>query len=563
MAAYPVLTPVNVLTGFLGRGKTRLLQRSLASPQLTAVAVLVNEWGEIGLDHHLLQNVAESTLPLENACVCCAIRGDLQQTLGDLLSKRTRSDISNFGRVGIETSGLADPAPIACTLLHEPVIGHHYRLSTICATVGARNGMGQLERFAEAMKQAALADRLILTKTDPANADRVKVLAAHLPRLNPSALLLGSAQLDVDSGRLLIDDIYDADGRPREVARWLAADAAGAGDAAVQGLARTHDIHSFSLTFEPPLDWSAFGIWSTMLLRRDGGDVLRIKALRNVAGVSTPVLINGVQHLVHPPSRLDARRRPALTFGLRRVGTLSVANRALACGVHLAGQSTAGGYGVSGAAASADPGRRPAWGPAGTKGAYHVVQQVEQGRQNDEQDNGQQLLAECRIDNGAAMDEVFAQHFNGLKGRSGAENHCDQDGGLKGVEHQVVDIEFDNVAEDFGAKRLPVSNRIGNHPHQRGEPKHYIAEVNQRNMCNQERLKRPVEIQEDEQNKYRHQSDRKSVLAPPAIPRHVVLPRPKIRSPSQTVEHSATMSKNQWLELRTSAKPRVDQPGTS
>jgi len=323
MVDYTVLTPVNILTGFLGSGKTTLLQRLLTSPQLAEVAVLVNELGEIGLDHHLLQNVAESTLLLENGCVCCAIRGDLQQALRDLLSKRMRGDIAHFRRVVIETSGLADPVPIAYTLLREPVIRHHYRLSTILTTVDALNGRGQLETFAEASKQAAVADRLILTKTDLADADSVHALAAHLRRLNPSALLLESAQVDVDSDRLLIDDIYDADSRPREIARWLAADDPGSGDQAVQALAHnhTHDIQSFGLTFEQPLDWSAFGIWSTMLLHRHGGDVLRIKALLNVAGVSTPVLINGVQHLVHPPSHLDAwpgaDRRSRLVFVVR------------------------------------------------------------------------------------------------------------------------------------------------------------------------------------------------------------------------------------------------------
>src|SRR5262252_6098235 len=197
MVDYTVLTPVNILTGFLGSGKTTLLQRLLTSPQLAEVAVLVNELGEIGLDHHLLQNVAESTLLLENGCVCCAIRGDLQQALRDLLSKRMRGDIAHFRRLVIETSGLADPVPIAYTLLREPVIRHHYRLSTILTTVDALNGRGQLETFAEASKQAAVADRLILTKTDLADADSVHALAAHLRRLNPSALLLESAQVDV------------------------------------------------------------------------------------------------------------------------------------------------------------------------------------------------------------------------------------------------------------------------------------------------------------------------------------------------------------------------------
>jgi len=323
MADYPALTPVNIVTGFLGSGKTTLLQRLLRAPQLAEVAVLVNELGEIGLDHHLLQNVAESTLLLENGCVCCAIRGDLQQALRDLLSKRMRGDISMFRRVVIETSGLADPVPIAYTLLREPVIRHHYRLSTILATVDALNGMAQLEAFAEASKQVAVADRLIMTKTDLADAGSVHVLGARLRRLNPSASLLESTAVEAEGARLLIDDIYDRDGKSRELARWLAADDAGAHAVATQAVPHdhTHDIHSFTLTFERPLDWSAFGLWSTMLLHRHGGDILRIKALLNVAGVSTPVLINGVQHLVHPPSHLDTwpdgDRRSRLVFVVR------------------------------------------------------------------------------------------------------------------------------------------------------------------------------------------------------------------------------------------------------
>ena len=129
MGSYSDLTPVNIITGFLGSGKTTLLQRLLRSPQLSDVAVLVNEFGEVGLDHHLLQGVAESTLLMENGCLCCAVRGDLQKALRDLLSRRTRGDVPYFRRVVIETSGLADPAPIAYTLLSEAVLRHHFRLS--------------------------------------------------------------------------------------------------------------------------------------------------------------------------------------------------------------------------------------------------------------------------------------------------------------------------------------------------------------------------------------------------------------------------------------------------
>jgi len=147
MANYSELTPVNIVTGFLGSGKTTLLQRLLRAPELRDVAVLVNEFGEVGLDHHLLQAVAESTLLLENGCLCCAVRGDLQKALRDLLSRRTRGEIPNFRRVVIETSGLADPAPIAYTLLSEAVLRHHFRLSVIITTIDAVNGATELASF--------------------------------------------------------------------------------------------------------------------------------------------------------------------------------------------------------------------------------------------------------------------------------------------------------------------------------------------------------------------------------------------------------------------------------
>src|SRR5262249_25099259 len=145
MAEYSKLTPVNIITGFLGSGKTTLLQRLLRSPDLADVAVLVNEFGEVGLDHHLLQGVAENTVLLGNGCLCCAVRGDLQRALRDLLSRRTRGDVPNFRRVVIETSGLADLAPIAYTLLSEAVLRHHFRLSGIITTVDAVNGADQLD----------------------------------------------------------------------------------------------------------------------------------------------------------------------------------------------------------------------------------------------------------------------------------------------------------------------------------------------------------------------------------------------------------------------------------
>jgi G3E family GTPase len=314
MAAYGELTPVNIVTGFLGSGKTTLLRRLLRSPALSNVAVLVNEFGEVGLDHHLLQGVTESTLLLENGCVCCAVRGDLQKALRDLLSKRTRGEIPDFHRVVIETSGLADPAPIAYTLLSEAVLGYHFRLSGIVTTVDAVNGLAQLDGFTEAVKQVAVADRIVVTKTDLAEPPAIAKLRRKMQQLNLAAQIVNSFDVHDNFHAILTDDIYDADGKFREASRWSAEEVHGTQD-------HTAEIRSFAVIFHEPLDWSAFGIWLSMLLHRYGADVLRVKGLLNVAGVPTPVLINGVQHIVHPPSHLetwpDADRRSRLIFIVR------------------------------------------------------------------------------------------------------------------------------------------------------------------------------------------------------------------------------------------------------
>jgi len=319
MTSYGDLTPVNIITGFLGSGKTTLLQRLLRSRDSSDVAVLVNEFGEVGLDHHLLQGVAESTLLLENGCLCCAVRGDLNKALRDLLSRRTRGEVPHFRRVVIETSGLADPAPIAYTLLSEAVLRHHFRLSGIITTIDAVNGAMQLDSFPEAVKQASMADRLVVTKADLSDGPSLAALHARLRALNLSAQMLESSEIRSDLHQLLTDDIYDAEGKFREASHWTA-------EEVDEHTAHAHTaVQSFAAIFDQPLDWTAFGVWTTMLLHRHGANVLRLKGLLNVAGVPTPVLINGVQHIVHPPSHLeawpDSDRRSRLIFivqGLQR-----------------------------------------------------------------------------------------------------------------------------------------------------------------------------------------------------------------------------------------------------
>ena len=311
--AYGSFIPVNVVTGFLGSGKTTLLQHLLGHPDLTDTAVLVNEFGEVGLDHHLLQSSTQPTLLMDNGCVCCAIRGDLQEALRGLWDQRERGEIPAFRRVVIETSGLADPVPIAYTVLAEPVLMHHFRLGNVVTVVDAVNGLDQLTQFEESVKQVAVADRIVLTKTDLLEDDPADALRARLTETNLSAPVLANTG-DIRPDALITQDLHDPAGKKREVDRWMQA-----ADPHRHG--HTDGVASFAMIYDRPLDWTAFGIWMTMLLNRHGDRVLRIKGLLNVEGVSTPVLINGVQHVVHPPVHLegwpDHDRRSRLVFIVR------------------------------------------------------------------------------------------------------------------------------------------------------------------------------------------------------------------------------------------------------
>jgi len=302
--------PVNVITGFLGSGKTTLLQRLLAAPELADTAVLVNEFGEVGLDHHLLRQLDDEIVLLQSGCLCCTIRGDLSRAMRDLYSRRERGEISAYRRLVVETTGLADPVPILSSVMAEPVLRHHFRLGNVITTVDAVNGLTHLERQPESVKQAAVADRIVVTKIDIAAASDIVELRRRLTRLNPAAPQLETAPgAELRPDLLLTRDLYDLDGRAAEVRRWLAIEIERADGATHHHRhldVNRHDarIHAFCLRFEWPLDWAAFGIWLTMLLHSHGNDVLRVKGMLNVGEHSGPVVIHGVQHLVHPPDHL-------------------------------------------------------------------------------------------------------------------------------------------------------------------------------------------------------------------------------------------------------------------
>ena len=304
VSAYSDLIPVNVLTGALGSGKTTLLKALLRAPRLTGTMVLVNELGEIGIDHHLVEHASESTLLLENGCLCCAMRDDLKTALKDLHSRRNRGEIPRYERVVVETTGIADPVPIAYTLLAEPVLQHHYRLGNVVTVVDAINAPAQLDRFTESVRQVALADRLVVSKLDLAGPGALERLRPRIATLNPAAPIIAADSPGLDPVDLLITDIHDRGSKRREVDRWIHSIRDGAAETGGRS-SHPKAITACCFTFDAVLDWTAFGVWMSMLLHRHGDRVLRLKGLLNVAGVPGPVLVNGVQHLVHPPAHLD------------------------------------------------------------------------------------------------------------------------------------------------------------------------------------------------------------------------------------------------------------------
>jgi G3E family GTPase len=296
--------PVTVLTGFLGAGKTTLLNHLLRQPALAGTAVLVNEFGEIGIDHLLVEKLDENTVLLNAGCLCCTVRGDLSRALADLLPRVASGAVK---RVVIETTGLADPAPILATLLSDPVATRAYRMDGIVTVVDAANGMAQLDAQPEAVRQVAVADRIVLSKTDLADATPLR---ERLHRLNPAAPLLVANHGAVDAAALLHAGLFDPDSKIPDVRGWLDAEAYADADT---GHGHHHDrnrhdarIAAFCLTFDQPLNWQGVATWLDMLIAMRGESLLRIKGILNVAGHDRPVAIHGVQHLFHPPALLAA-----------------------------------------------------------------------------------------------------------------------------------------------------------------------------------------------------------------------------------------------------------------
>lgn len=320
--------PVSLLTGFLGSGKTTLLNHLVRQPQMKQALVIINEFGAIGLDHDLVVGLPEDIMvQMTSGCLCCTIRGDLARTLHEVTCRHVQEGRPWFSRIVVETTGLADPAPILHTLMTDPLIAANYRLDGILTAVDAVNGADTLDRQPEAVKQAAVADRLLLTKTDLASPQVIADLQQRLYALNPATPLIPAINGIVNPADLFDVGLYNPQTKSLDVQRWLNAEAhdhASHNHSFFRDINKHGDhIRAICLTIDTPLPGYALEDWLALLLRMRGADILRVKGILNIQEMEGPVVLHGVQHVFHPPAPLEKwpseDRRSRLVFIVRNV----------------------------------------------------------------------------------------------------------------------------------------------------------------------------------------------------------------------------------------------------
>ncbi|WP_250517914.1 GTP-binding protein [Caballeronia sp. INDeC2] len=334
--------PVTLLTGFLGSGKTTVLNRLVQQPDMADAMVLINEFGEIGLDHLLVAHSREDVVvEMSSGCLCCTIRGDLVRTLVSILDAADRNEARRFARVVIETTGLADPTPIVHTLATHPALKERYRFDGVVTAIDSRNGEATLGAHVEAVKQAAMAERLLMTKTDLVDEQALAQLRERLYSINPVAQVMPVSHGEVDARRILDIGLFTVDGKIADVQKWLADerfndhehhDHHGHGHSQDCDHHQHHhdvnrhddQIRAFCFIIDDPIPDHVLTEWLDVLMSLLGVSMLRIKGILNVEGQEQPIVIHGVQHVFHPPVALDAwpsdDRRSRIVFITRSIG---------------------------------------------------------------------------------------------------------------------------------------------------------------------------------------------------------------------------------------------------